>query len=143
MSQVAFEALLRSHYRGTKGKELKKRKDVSLFDLVEEAEEDGLISPDEKDALHKMRKDYRIPYEHPDDFDESAGFSKPSFATQAYKIFFAFAGLRGYKTDGVEDEARETIGLLVTLFPKLSHRLLEMDVKAVNAVLASQCNSGE
>jgi Domain of unknown function (DUF4145) len=117
MSQLAFEELLRSHYRVVKGvrgnlgsgKELDQ---AGFNDLIIEAGQDGWISPEETTVLHGIRK-VRNPYVHPKDVDK-----REDFFTQTIKI--VHPELLG---SGTENEARETVKLLVTLFPSICRRL--------------------
>ena len=95
----------------------KKVNEAGFADLINQAKDDGWISSGVATALHKVRRDYRNPYVHPRDFDEGNDFSKPNFLRQQIKI--TAPELLG---GGAEDEARQTIMLLVTLFPKISRR---------------------
>lgn len=127
MTQLAFEEMLRSHYRVAKGvggnlNDRKKVDDAGFADLINQAKGDGWISSEEAAALHKIRRDYRNPYVHPHDFDESNDFSKANFLRQSIKI--TAPNLVG---GGAEGEARESISLLITLLPTISRRFWGMN----------------
>jgi len=118
MSQLAFEEALRAHYRmwhGVRGKidSGKEVSDAGFAELVDQSKNDGWILPEEAEALHRLRKDYRNPYVHSKDIP-----GRPDFFTQTLKIF-APEILR----TGVEEEARESITLLVSLLPRICRRL--------------------
>lgn len=128
MVQLAFEELLRSYYRSARGIEgrlkfgkNKKVENVAFYELIEEAREDRLISEHEEQELHHLRKNIRNPYVHVKDVKIENGkqnLQKPDFFTQYLKIKVPEV----IGTD-VEDEARFTIKVLITIFPKISIRM--------------------
>lgn len=112
MTQMAFEEMLRSHFRVSKrvgGRlyEAKKVDDMGFAELVKEAQSGGWLRPEEATALDNLRKHARNPYVHPKDF-----------VTQLAKIKAPDSLERG-----AEAEAREAITLLVTKFRRISRRL--------------------
>ena len=126
MTQLAFEELIRSHYRVAKGVDGsldwgKKVNDAGFFDLINEAEKDGWILRSEAESLHTLRKSLRNPYVHTKDVNanecKEKEVEKPNFLTQYLKIVAS-----ELTSDGVEDEAREAAQLLVILFPKIASR---------------------
>jgi len=128
MVQLAFEELLRSYYRSARGIEgklkfsnNKKVNDAAFYELIKEAREDRLISEQEEQELHHLRKNIRNPYVHVKDVKIENGrqnLQKPDFFTQYLKI----KAPEVIGTD-VEDEARLAIKVLVTMFPKISIRM--------------------
>jgi len=126
MSQLAFEELLRSHYRIAKGvggnlDEHIKVDEAGFADLIRQSEADGWLHPAEAALLSRIRKDFRNPYVHPHDFDVANRLSKPNFLRQLMKIVAGqLVGSRA------EDEARESIRTLVTLFPTIARRFWGM-----------------
>ena len=126
MSQLAFEELLRSHYRVAEGvggnldDHIKVDK-AGFNDLIKQSEADRWLYPEETALLSRIRKDFRNPYVHPHDFDVGNRLLKPNFLGQLTKIV---AGeLVG---SGAEDEARQSIRTLVTLFPTIARRFWGM-----------------
>ena len=126
MVQLAFEELLKSHYRVVKGiggklNSGKKVEAAGFFEFITEAEDDGYISHDEAKSLHYLRKNIRNPFVHVNDIqitgNGKTNLEKPSFFSQHLKI--SAPELLG--TD-VEDEAKEAIQLLITLLPEISGR---------------------
>jgi len=126
MVQLSFEELFRSHYRVAKGvgRKLdcdKKVDDASFYDLIEEAKNDKWISEEDAKLLHKLRKNVRNPYVHVKDIkvkdDDNPNLKGPNFITQHFKI----EAPEVIGSD-VENEAREAVQLLVTLFPEISRR---------------------
>lgn len=72
MTQLAFEELLRSHFRRFKGAEGKvdtrtKINQASFGDLVNAAETQGWISTKHASQLNRLRKELRNPYVHTKD----------------------------------------------------------------------------
>jgi len=126
MGQLAFEELLRSHYRVAKGvagklNEHIKVDEAGFADLIRQSESDGWLYPEEAAALNRIRKDFRNPYVHPHDFDLSNQFAKPNFLRQYIKIVAP-----ELVESGAESEARENIRILVTLFPSIARRFWGM-----------------
>jgi len=129
MTQLAFEELLRSHYRVAKGvggkiicgKRTKKVDDMTFIDLIEEAKGDKWISKQEASLLNKLRKNARNLYVHVKDFkinkNGKPNLKKSNFFIQYLKI--KAPEVIGYD---ITDEAKEAIKLLVTLFPSISSR---------------------
>jgi len=129
MTQLAFEELMRSHYRVVKGvggklifnKKIKKVDDTTFFDLIEAAKNDKWISKAEANELHNLRKNIRNPYVHVKNFKISKNgkpnLKKPNFFIQYLKI--KAPELIRYD---VEDEAKDAIKILVILFPLMSLR---------------------
>lgn len=126
MVQLAFEELLRTQYRVAKGigGKLscgKKVDNAGFFNLINEAKKEGWISNYEAKSLNNLRKKIRNPFVHVNDTkiknNGKTDLKKPSFITQYLKI--AAPNLIG---SDVEEEAKEAIGLLVTLFPEISRR---------------------
>lgn len=124
MVQLSFEELLKSHYRVAKGvggilTSGKKVDEAGFFDLIDQAKNDGYISYDEARSFHRIRKNLRNPFVHVKDIqineDGKVNLETPNFFTQHLKI--SAPELLG--TD-VENEAKEAIKLLVTLFPEIS-----------------------
>jgi len=124
MTQLAFEELLRSHYRVVKGVGGnldcgKKVDEAGFFDLINEARNEGWLLRNEAESLHALRKNLRNPYVHVKDIKvDSSGkieIERPCFLMQNLKI--VAPELIG---SGAEDEAREAIRLLVNLFPEMS-----------------------
>ncbi|MBI2938359.1 MAG: hypothetical protein HYY22_09140 [Thaumarchaeota archaeon] len=117
MSQLAFEEMLRSLFRVANGvggqiSTKKNVNDAGFSDLINQAKHEDLITLEEANALHLIRKSYRNPYVHSHDVNV-----KPNFSTQEMKIFAPTL-----VEASVEDEARTTIRILVNLFPKISRR---------------------
>jgi len=117
MVQLAFEELLRSHYRVARGVggDLAPRKSVDsagFADLIEHAKRDGLLSSSEVRDLTLLRKS-RNPYVH----TKGVGGKGPSFLDQSMKT--SAPELTGL---GVEQEAKEAIKLLTTSFVRLCIR---------------------
>ena len=128
MSQLAFEELLRAHYRAFTG-DLDRRKkldNASFATLIVTAQGDGWILEDEAVQLHNMRRNYRNAYVHPHDYTNWAtqdkDSDKPNFQKQTLKIYAP-----ELMDQGVTDEAWESIRLLVSLLPKVSRRLWRLD----------------
>ena len=117
MSQLAFEELLRAYCRSALGHGGKLSDGTPVFtsgfsDLIREAENGGLLSPNEAAELHELRS-LRNPYVHTRDKP-----SKPDdWSDQMLKI--EAPELLGV---GVEDEARRAIRLLRALWPTLARR---------------------
>ena len=118
MVQLAFEELLRSHYRVARGVggSLDSGKSVDsagFAELIRQGRRDDLLSPSEVHDLSSLRKS-RNPYVHTKD----VGGTGPSFFDQTIKISASeLVGL------GVEQEAKEAIELLTTFFPRLCMRV--------------------
>lgn len=119
MSQLAFEELLRAHYRAAigYGGQLSDGTRVSasgFSDLIRAAEQRGVVSASEAGELHELRSVLRNPYVHTRD--------KPSnpddWSNQMFKV--AAPELLGI---GVDDEARQAIQLLASFWPTLARRL--------------------
>lgn len=126
MVQLSFEELLRSNYRMAKGVggKLNSGKPVDnagFSDLINEASNDMYISHDEAKSLHNLRKNIRNPFVHVKDVkvngNGKTNLDEPSFFTQHLKI--TAPKLLG---SDVENEAKEAIRLLLTLFPEISGR---------------------
>lgn len=130
MTQLAFEELLRSHYRLTKGvggklSGGKKVDDGGFADLIEEARGDHLISVEEATTLHVLRREFRNPFVHPHDVkahstpdEASAALAAPTdFLMQLVKIVAPQLVDRE-----AEGEAKEAVTLLVTAFREISRR---------------------
>jgi hypothetical protein len=118
--QLAFEELLRSHYRVARGVggKLDSRKSVNsvgFAELIQQGKGDGLLSPSEADGLSSLRR-CRNPYIHTKDVGGKR--KQPTFLDQTLKI--SGRELGGL---GVEDEAREAMKLLTKLFPTLCMRM--------------------
>lgn len=123
MAQLAFEELLRSHFRVARGGAGKLRKgktvDKSTFaDLIDEAEIEGVLSKELADALHKLRKDYRNPYAHTRDLNTNEESSGSWFMRQLWKIEVARTS-----GGGLEEEAKSSIELLTVEFPRICKRI--------------------
>lgn len=126
MVQLAFEELLRSHYRVAKGVggrlgSGKKVDDAGFSNLINQATNDMYISDREARSLHDLRKNLRNPWVHVKDVklnqNGTTNLKQPSATTQEIKI--TAPGLLG---SDVETEAKEAIGLLITLFQEISAR---------------------
>lgn len=124
MTQMAFEELLRSHYRVTNGVggDLNNHVSVDMAGfaaLVEQAKSDGWLSIKEKIALDTLRKEYRNPYVHPHDqkSQEDMDVRKPNFLDQHFKIYTPELFGRG-----VEDDSKDAVKLLITLFQPIAWR---------------------
>ena len=128
MTQMAFEELLRSHYRVAKGVsgilDFGRKKEVDkagFFDLINEAEYEGWILKGEAELLHNLRKNLRNIYVHVKDIKMGecgeVEIENPGFLKQLLKI--VAPELTGGDVIG---EAKEAIQLLVILFPKISSR---------------------
>lgn len=126
MTQLTFEELLRSHYRVVKGVSGKLNcsrsiNEARFYDLINEAENEGWVSHEEAKSLHMLRKNLRNPYVHVKDIKIKSDKNKKmdikatSFVTQYLKI-----AVPGVVKSDTENEAKEAIQLLVTLFPKMS-----------------------
>lgn len=126
MVQLAFEELLRSYYRVIKGVGGRlncgiKVDKASFSNLIDEATNDEWISEKEAKLLHNLRKNVRNPYVHVKDFkinnDGKPNYKKPNFFIQYLKI-------KAPEVIGsdVENEAKEAIQLLATLFHEMSRR---------------------
>ncbi len=130
MSQLTFEQMLRAHYRVANGvggtlDRGKKVDNATFADLIDQAVDDAWVDQQEAEALHRLRRDIRNPYVHTHDsqkrnessdlIDQAVADYRKDFFYQHLK--FVAPQLIGV---GVEDEARETITLLVRLFPKIS-----------------------
>lgn len=118
MVQLAFEELLRSHYRVVRGVGGKldsgKRVDSAGFaELIKQGSRDTFLSTAEAGDLSALRR-CRNPYVHTRDVEGKG----PSFFDLTVRI--SAPELAGV---GVEDEARKAIKLLTTLFPTLCLRM--------------------
>ena len=132
MSQLAIEELLKNHFRVSKGvkgclRDEKTVDDSYLFDLVEEAKEEGLIGKEEADDLDQIRKTYRNPYTHVKDVTsprDAKGKKNQSgnFFDQGLKIHNPDLS-RELLGTSVIDEAQHVITLLCNYFPVISSRL--------------------
>ena len=122
MTQLALEETLRAHYRVWKGIDGKlndrlKMDEAGFADLIRQAEADGWLRTNEADALNKIRKEFRNPYVHTRDINANVQLAKPTAFAQYLKIHAPqFLG------SGAEDEARESIKILVGLFRNISRR---------------------
>jgi hypothetical protein len=119
MTQLAFEELLRGHYRVANGVGGtlscgKKVDEAGFFDLINEAKKEEYISQDEATLLHALRQKLRNPYVHVKDADkvENDMVEKTNFLSLLWKV----------ASGAVEDEARKAVILLVQLFPEISLR---------------------
>lgn len=122
MSQLALEEVLRSYYRAAKGvkgrlNQRTKVDEASFADLIAQASCDGVIGVGEADLLTKIRKEFRNPYVHTRDTNDGDYLVNPTFLKQYFKIYAPhLVGI------SVEDEAKESIRVLVKLFPVISRR---------------------
>jgi len=126
MSQLALEEMLRAYYRSWKGvdgklNECLKVDKASFSKLINQAKVDGWLSPKEATQLNKIRNDFRNPYVHPHDLKTSNTFEKPNWLQQLIKITASPLAEKG-----TEDEARESISVLLELFPRISRRFWSM-----------------
>lgn len=119
MTQLAFEELLRNHYRVANGVSGslscgKKVDEAGFFDLINEAKKEEYISQDEAALLHALRQKLRNPYVHAKDVGkiENAMMEKPDFLSLTWKV----------ASGVVKDEAMKVVILLVQLFPEISSR---------------------
>lgn len=120
MSQLAFEEVLRSHYRAAGRRQWESQRLLPLdktgfTTLIDKTHEDGLITPREAASLHELRKDYRNPFVHPHGVRKDA--TKPDFFRQHMKIVAPQS-----VGESVELEAKKTIILLIRLLPKICRR---------------------
>lgn len=118
MVQLAFEEFLRSQCRVARGVggKLDSGKSVDLAgfaELIQQGRKDDFLSISEANELSALRKS-RNPYVHTKD----VGGKGPSFFDLTIRI--SAPELVGV---GVEDEARNAIKLLTTLFPTLCIRM--------------------
>ena len=125
MVQLSFEELLRSHYRMAKGIGGKlscgKKVDQANFsDLINEAHNDSLISEEEAKLLHNLRKNIRNPYVHVKDIKVNRD-RKPNRKTDFFAQYLKIKAPEIIGCD-VEDEAKDSVQVLVTLLPKISRR---------------------
>jgi len=127
MTQLSFEELFRSHYRVAKGVSGKlncgkKVDDARCYELIEEAKNDEWISRKEAKLLNNLRKNIRNPYVHVKDIkvneDGKQNVKEPNFFKNILKI--QAPELIG---SDIEEEAKETIYLLITLSPEISRRV--------------------
>ncbi|MGB3478749.1 MAG: hypothetical protein WBB67_06280 [bacterium] len=126
MAQLAFEELLRSHYRVAKGigGKLncdKKVDNASFYDLIEEAKNDKWISGKEAKLLHSLRKNVRNPYVHVKDIKLN-NKGRPNLKKDNFFNQFLMIKAPGLLGSDVETEAKKTIQLVITLFPEISRR---------------------
>jgi len=119
MVHLAFEELLRNHYRiirGQKEKFMSKNKglinvdEASFLDLIDEAKEDNYITKEEAKELHRPRK-LRNRLQHTKDAPPYKTDLKSSWFGQALRI----------KTQ-IEKDAEWAIGLLLTTFVAICKR---------------------
>ena len=120
MSHLALEEMLRAHYRIVNGvyenpNEWAKVYGANFYELIQESQANGWLSPEETALLSRIRRDFRNPYTHSHDLGINNVFSKPNFLNQLIKITAP-----QLVESSVEDEARESIKILVTLFPSIS-----------------------
>jgi hypothetical protein len=122
MSQLCLEETLRAYYRAANGVDgylngEKKVNKAGFKDLIEQASIDRLLNQDEVKACNKIRKEYRNPYVHVHDVHQDDGNIRPNFLNLHMEMNYPrLNGLR------VENKAKETINILVTLFRKISRR---------------------
>jgi hypothetical protein len=97
--------------------------DSTFKDLIEQAEIDCLIGPDEAKFFQKLRKEYRNPYVHTKDIKKgiSADLNNnhKNFFEQAVKMYYE--NMNGIS---IKDEAEDTVRNIVRLFPIIARRLL-------------------
>ena len=123
LTQLALEESLRSHFRvvcGVQGT-LPNGKSVDqagFADLINESYSSGLVSENEKDQLHKLRRDFRNPYVHPKDVDKDHKSTRSDFFRQQLKI--VAPDLTG---ESSITEAKQAIQILVNLLPRISRRM--------------------
>jgi hypothetical protein len=127
MSGIALEELLRTNYRVTRGvggclDNGKKIDEAGFAELIKQATVDKLLTSEESITFHRLRKDLRNPWVHPRDFDYENDFLKPNWLRQDIKI-----KAPNLLQDGIEEEAKEAIKLLVITFPRISRRFLGME----------------
>ncbi len=125
MAQLAFEELIRSHYRQAAiNMKLKSGKlvDVAGFsELIDEALSDEYITEDEGKKLHEIRK-VSNPYVHVKDIKMKGNkqdLDSPSFFTQDLKIHAPeLIGI------GIIDEARGVLLIMINLFQSIGNRTM-------------------
>ena len=122
MSQLALEEMLRAHYRRCKGVDGKlnerlRNDEAGFAGLISQAEADGWLSHEEATQLNKLRRDLRNPYVHPHDLNTPNVFEKHNWLQQVIKT--TASQLAG---NSAEDEARQSIGTLAELLPRISCR---------------------
>jgi hypothetical protein len=126
MVQLSFEELLRSHYRALKGiggklRINKKIDNARFYDLINEAENNKWVTKEEAKLLHSFRKNIRNPFVHAKDIkldkNGKTNLNEQNFFIQTIKI--KAPEVLG---SNVMNDAKESIQLLVTLFPKISNR---------------------
>ncbi|HHT9132346.1 MAG TPA: hypothetical protein ACFYED_07650 [Candidatus Tripitaka californicus] len=133
MAQLSFEELFRANYRAATGVDGKlncgkKVNQASFSDLIKQAKNDKWISENEATSLHSLRKNVRNPYVHVKDAElrsgkqnlKSANFISQYLKIRAVQLKAPFL-LEIIEKD-TEQEARESVQLLVTLFPEISRR---------------------
>lgn len=124
MAQMAFEELLRNHYRAVRVTGLKffdKPLDNTGFaELVKQAVHDGYLTPEEGKEIDKIRKNYRNPYVHVKDdkiVNGKQDLESPSWLTVGMKAL-----CRNPYGEDASDEAKETIRILVSILPEICKR---------------------
>lgn len=123
MVELAFEELLRSHYRVTKGVggALDSGVEVDragLAELTAAARRDALLDESEASDLNTLRR-LRNPYAHTKDVTRKPLRTATTFLDQTIKV----AAPKVSEGTSTEDEARNAIRLLMKLFPTLCFRL--------------------
>jgi len=121
MSQLAFEELIRAHYREEKGVEgkLNRQKKIDragFADLIRQAKKDGWLSSEEAAALDKLRG-IRNPYVHSKDISKNRDMSTESFFIQTIKI-----SAPELVEKSVYMEALQAVELLTTTYRMISRR---------------------
>lgn len=131
MTQLAFEEEMRSHYRLARGVNGRLNDCVgvdqaSFFQLVQQAEIEGLISVAQAKALHRVRKILRNPYVHTKDSEKTGGEFRRQQGFERKSDFFAQTikiRAPGFETGSVVGEAQEALKVLLRYFPRISSKL--------------------
>jgi len=126
MAQLAFEELLRSHHRVVKGVNGRlscstKVDQASFSNLIDEAINSNWISEEEANLLHNLRKNLRNPYVHTKDIKVN-NKGKPDLKRSNFSVEYLKIKAPEVIGSDVENEAKEAIQLLITLFPEMSSR---------------------
>ena len=124
MTQMAFEELIRSHYRSIGVKKLpltgKPPDDANFVQLIKQAEQDGYLRENEVREIDKIRKDYRNRYVHVKDakiINGKQDLKSSNWITVGMKA-------HGHNPLGADasDEAKETMRILISVLPDICRR---------------------
>jgi len=124
MAQMAFEELLRSHYRAIGINKLpltgKPPDDANFVQLIKQAEQDGYLTVQEAKHIDKIRREYRNRYVHVKNAKIVDG--KQDMKSSNWLTIGMKALCRNPYGDDASDEARETMCILVSILPDICIR---------------------